>query len=190
MSLDATPSDDELRRMHAERMARSRGQLAVSRDVRARLKAQEEGWSHLLPSLEKITRPGNKSPRKNASPTEHEEQRKLFTWIDEEARPHQPEFGFIFAVPNGAYRSPSVAGKSKAEGQRPGYFDIGWDLQRGRYAGFRGELKRQHGGSLSPLQQEWQVWYERNGLYTCVVHGWEAMRDELHAYFTLSSITE
>lgn len=134
--------------------------------------------------------PQKRTRAKSAAPTEHAEQVALFAWIDTEQRIKHPEFGFIFAIPNGAFRSPSVAGKSKAEGQRPGYPDIAWDLPCGPFRGFRGELKRQGSGVLSPLQQEWHVWLERCRLYVCTVHGWEAMRDELLAYYALRAVSE
>jgi hypothetical protein len=124
------------------------------------------------------------------SPTEHQEQRALFTWIDgKKGEPEtgyafkHPDFAWIYAVPNGGYRSIATAAMMKAEGVRIGYADIGWDVPRGRYTGFRGELKRVGAGQLSPRQMEWSHWYERCGLYTCAVEGWEAMRAELLSYY-------
>jgi hypothetical protein len=139
---------------------------------------------------------GTPAPRKSEkgrhlkSPTEHQEQRALFTWIDgKKGEPEtgyafkHPDFAWIYAVPNGGYRSIATAAMMKAEGVRIGYADIGWDVPRGRYTGFRGELKRVGAGQLSPRQMEWSHWYERCGLYTCAVEGWEAMRAELLSYY-------
>lgn len=181
MTLDACPSDAELLRMAQERAARRSGSImlpAVLPDP-------------AIDPVSEVTRP--RAPRSKAppAPTEHAEQVALFRWIDgtrDEPGARvtiDPVFGFIFAVPNGAFRSPAVAAKSKAEGQRPGYPDIGWDLRRGPYVGFRGELKRQDGGVVSPLQAEWHVWLERQGLYVVTTHGWEAMCDQLLWYFHL-----
>lgn len=184
MSLDARPSDAELLRMAEERAARRSGSIMLPA---AALAAPD-------PATTVATSPAAARPRRPkgpASPTEHAEQRRLFEWIDgTRDRPGaretiDPAFGFIFAVPNGGHRTPAVAAQMKAEGVRAGYPDIGWDLARGPYRGFRGELKRVGAGVVSPLQAEWHVWLERQGLYVVVAHGWEAMRDQLLWYFHL-----
>lgn len=175
MSLDAYPSNEEILRKLAERKARTPPPGPFD----------YLGAGYVGVDLRGMAPVPQKRPAKTRSvPTEHQEQVTLFKWIDEDARHLHPEFGYIFAIPNGAYRSPAIAGKSKAEGQRPGYPDIAWDLCRGGYTGFRGELKRKDKGAVSPLQQEWHIWLERQGLYVCTTHGWEAMRDELLNYFS------
>lgn len=137
-----------------------------------------------------VRRPKSSKGRHLKSPTESQEQRALFKWIDGEKNHTQsgyaytrPEFYRIFHVPNGGYRSLATAVAMKAEGVRHGYADIAWDLPRGGFAGFRGELKRRGDNKISPAQIEWAEWYERCNLYTCAVEGWEAMRDELLRYY-------
>lgn len=166
MSLDAYPSNEDLLRIKAEREGRRQMRREINAAARLHAAADQ-----------------NRPAKTRSVPTEHQEQVTLFKWIDEDARHLHPEFGYIFAIPNGGYRTPAAAGKAKAEGQRPGYPDIAWDLPRGSYTGFRGELKRVVKGTVSPLQQEWHVWLERQGLYVCTTHGWEAMRNELLNYF-------
>lgn len=180
MSLDPPLPDAEILRKLAERQGR----------------IPERPFDNLGPGYVGVDLRGTASTpkRKRASkarsiPTEHEEQRKLFGWIDETQRLVAPVFGYIYAIPNGGYRTPAAAGKAKAEGQRPGYPDIAWDLPCGSYTGFRGELKRVGKGQLSPLQAEWHHWLKRCGLYVCVASGWEAMRDELLLYHSLTPIT-
>ena len=87
-------------------------------------------------------------------------------------------------VPNGGKRTKAVAAKLKATGVRPGYPDLVLDIARGRYHGWRGELKVR-GGRLSPLQSDWRNRLVSAGYRVDVVIGWEAMRDRLIDYLNL-----
>lgn len=97
----------------------------------------------------------------------------------------QPELARLYHVPNGGYRSAQTAGRLRQLGVRPGVFDLGLDLPRGPYHGWRGELKRQRGGAPSPAQLSEQEWLIGNGYWAEVHFGWEAARRDLLRYLAL-----
>ena len=90
-------------------------------------------------------------------PTEHEEQRELVRWF----RQTWPGVR-IFAIPNGGARSPSVAGRLKAEGVSKGVPDLYIPAWRTWI-----EMKRQKDGSVSPEQKDWHQYLESIG--DCVI---------------------
>ena len=90
-------------------------------------------------------------------PTEHEEQREFVSWF----RKTYPGVR-IFAIPNGGARTPSVAGRLKAEGVSKGVPDLyipAWRVWV--------EMKRQKGGAVSPEQKDWHQYLESCG--DCVI---------------------
>lgn len=119
-------------------------------------------------------------------PTEHHEQRLLIDWCATQKVPH-PELQYIFAVPNGARTSMSVAKRLKAEGLRKGYPDLGLDVARGGFHGLRLELKRLNGvpSAVSPEQRAWGEWLMTQGYSWHVCFGWEAARYRLLQYLAL-----
>ena len=62
---------------------------------------------------------------------------------------------YLFAIPNGAYKSMSARMKFKREGLSPGYPDLGLDLPVGRFHGLRIEMKRKVGSVVSQEQADW-----------------------------------
>ena len=90
-------------------------------------------------------------------PTEHEEQREFVRWF----RQTYPDIR-IFAIPNGGARSPSVAGKLKAEGVSKGVPDLYIPVWRVWV-----EMKRQKGSAVSPEQKDWHQYLESCG--DCVI---------------------
>ena len=90
-------------------------------------------------------------------PTEHEEQREFVSWF----RKTYPGVR-IFAIPNGGARSPSVAGRLKAEGVSKGVPDLYIPAWRTWI-----EMKRQKGGAVSPEQKDWHQYLESIG--DCVI---------------------
>lgn len=97
----------------------------------------------------------------NTLPSEHEEQKGIVNWI----RSKFPEV-VVFAIPNGDYRSISVAKRLKAEGVTPGVPDLfipDWNLWI--------EMKKQKGGRLSQDQKEMIEHLERIGHTVIVGYG-------------------
>ena len=90
-------------------------------------------------------------------PTEHEEQREFVRWF----RQTFPSVR-IFAIPNGGARSPSVAGRLKAEGVSKGVPDLYIPAWRTWV-----EMKRQKGGAISPEQKDWRQYLASCG--DCVI---------------------
>jgi hypothetical protein len=81
------------------------------------------------------------SPLSNPSPDEDWEQAKFFSslipmMID------TPEFGLVFAVPNGGKRAIKTAVRLKRTGVKPGVPDVHFPVPRGPYVGWWGEMKR------------------------------------------------
>ncbi|MDD3917273.1 MAG: VRR-NUC domain-containing protein [Synergistaceae bacterium] len=96
-------------------------------------------------------------------PTEHEEQRAFVRWFRRKYKDV-----LIFAIPNGGARSPSTAVKLKAEGVVRGIPDLfipAW----GTFV----EMKRVVGGRLSPEQNHWKSYLEREGYAVLVCAGCE-----------------
>jgi hypothetical protein len=143
-------------------------------------------------SREMIENAGPDSPlralvkqRASPRPLEFMEQSQLIAWADDPAnRLRYPELEGLMHVPNGGKRTKAVAAKLKATGVRPGYPDLVLDAARGRYHGWRGELKVR-GGRPSELQLVWHERLRLAGYRVDVVIGWEAMRDRLVDYLSL-----
>jgi hypothetical protein len=167
MSLDAPKSDAELLRLRDERLAQRAGAPVP------RLNGVALGPN--APSLDRGTRA---SPRA----FEHALQRRLFEWAWGEAAIAYPELRRLYAVPNGASASSkAAAGKRKAEGQRAGVLDIGLDVARGGWHGFRAELKAP--GRKPTAEQLAEIEQLRADGYFAVWRvGWEPVRDDLLAY--------
>ena len=94
-------------------------------------------------------------------PSEHQEQAGFVQWI----RAKWPRV-LIFAIPNGGKRNISTARNLKLEGVVPGVPDLfipAWGIWI--------EMKRQHGGRLSPEQIEMINYLESIGHRVIVGHG-------------------
>ena len=105
-------------------------------------------------------------------PTEHEEQREFVRWF----RQTYPGVR-IFAIPNGGARSPSVAGRLKAEGVSKGVPDLyipAWRVWV--------EMKRTKGGSVSPEQKDWRKYLESIGDFVIVGKGNEDAQRQIIAH--------
>lgn len=128
--------------------------------------------------------------RKSLVPTEHWEQTQLFVWCEHNLIRY-PDLRWLFAIPNftghmGGQKARLIQGaKLKREGRKAGYPDLGLDVARGGYFGWRGELKRQKDGQVRAHQKPWHDRLRAQGYYVAVAKGWEAMRDELIAYLAL-----
>lgn len=127
-------------------------------------------------------------------PTEHAEQVALMTWARIMAvTGRHPELAYLTAVPNFSGRlgnAPPIAAirqaqRLKKEGRRKGYPDLLLDVARGGYHGWRGEMKREKGGTVSMEQKAWHIWLQAQGYRVDVCKGSEAMQAALVAYLTL-----
>jgi len=94
--------------------------------------------------------------------TEHDEQATLFAIAS-----YRPELRWMFAIPNGGYRTKATAGKMRAEGLRAGISDIFLPLPTDKYHGLFLEMKVGH-NKLTDLQKEFQNYATQQG-YCCKV---------------------
>lgn len=60
----------------------------------------------------------------------------------------------LFAIPNGGWRNPTVAGKLKAEGVAPGVPDLFFAYPHGDYHGLWIEMKNGKAGRVSDSQEQ------------------------------------
>lgn len=148
-----------------------RALLAPSTPVRARGARKGRGGSATLP----------RAPGAAQTPTEHAEQAALIAWADGAAA-RVPELGLLFAIPNGARTSMSVARRLKAEGLRAGVPDLLLPVPRPPAAGLFVELKRRRDGVVSPEQRAWHVALQAQGYAVQVCKGWEAAARAILAY--------
>jgi hypothetical protein len=86
--------------------------------------------------------------------SEHDLQAAVITECDRRSI-LRPEYGLIFAIPNGGHRHPAVAAKLKAEGVRPGVLDLFLPVARHGWHGFFIELKVDD-NKPSEAQLEWK----------------------------------
>ena len=103
--------------------------------------------------------------------TEHEEQREFVRWF----RQTYPTVR-IFAIPNGGARTPSAAGRLKAEGVSKGVPDLyipAWRVWV--------EMKRQKGGTVSTEQKDWHQYLESIGDCVIVAKGCADAQQLFHA---------
>ncbi len=67
----------------------------------------------------------------------------------------QPEAGLLFHIPNGGARTAVTGARMKAEGVKKGVPDLMLPVSRGGFHGLFIEMKRRHGGRVSPEQASW-----------------------------------
>jgi hypothetical protein len=114
-------------------------------------------------------------------PTESVEQQNLFQWAALQSSAH-PEVAMLYHIPNGGARSKATAGRLKAEGVRAGVPDLCLPVPRGPYHGLYIELKRRHGGQVSPAQRDWLNRLRERGYAVSVCRGWEDAAQTIMAY--------
>jgi hypothetical protein len=83
-----------------------------------------------------------------------------------------PEYDWVYAIPNGQYRK----GQRLEPGVKAGYPDLGWDLARGGFHGWRCELKYKD-NKPGPEQVAWARWLESQGLYVVTI--WDSVSEVL-----------
>ena len=94
--------------------------------------------------------------------TEHDEQYKLFLWTR-----YRPELRWMFAIPNGGYRTKATAGKMVAEGVKRGVPDLMLPLPTDKFHGLFIEMKFGK-NKMTPEQQEFFDYATQQG-YLCKV---------------------
>ena len=114
-------------------------------------------------------------------PTEEQEQAAIFEWA-ELMKPQLPELALLFHVPNGGLRSKPEAVRMKKTGVKPGVPDLCLPVPRGESHGLFIELKRRHGGKVSPDQKAWIEALTDQGYYAEVCRGAEEACDLIIAY--------
>jgi hypothetical protein len=122
-------------------------------------------------------------PKKAIIPcaSESQEQKALIQWATMSLG-RLPELYQLFAIPNGANKSPAAAAKFKAEGLKPGVPDLFLAVPRGEYHGLFVEMKRRKGGVISPDQEAWLICLSKYGYAVSVCLGWEEARDAILQY--------
>ncbi len=103
-------------------------------------------------------------------PNEHQIQAAYFDWV----RLTYPGCKLIYAVPNGANKSPAARMKFMREGQIPGMPDVNIDIQRQGRPGMRIEVKSAK-GLLSKDQIEAIKQLDKAGYETWVCHSTDEM---------------
>lgn len=111
-------------------------------------------------------------------PSEHEEQKALTKW----ARSRGIEL--LFAIPNGGYRSMSVAKKLKAEGVQPGVPDMLLAIPRAPYHGLFIEMKSMK-GTASKIQKAWITALNAQGYKAVICRGFEEGKATIKDYLTV-----
>lgn len=83
--------------------------------------------------------------------SEHEEQKQLISLVD--AAYPADVAALLYAIPNGGDRNPVVGMKLKLEGVRRGVPDLFFAYPHKGFHGLYIEMKRRHGGRVSPEQE-------------------------------------
>ena len=120
----------------------------------------------------RISQDRKPKPAKAPTKTESEEQQEIIRWWDGGAClvwGLQPED--LYAVPNGGFRTPAEARILLGEGVRPGRPDLGLDVTRPGYAGFRLEMKRVGEKGPRENQRQYLTLLVERGYACAVAHG-------------------
>lgn len=114
-------------------------------------------------------------------PTEDQEQAALMQWA-RTMEGRWPELADLHAIPNGGLRSKATAARLKATGVKPGVPDLHLPVARQGCHGLYIEMKRRHGGRISPDQLRWMEELTRQGHRCAVCRGWEEAKRVIEEY--------
>lgn len=116
---------------------------------------------------------------------EHFEQSAFFRWLDYTLTPSHPEYRYlIYAVPNGGKRNIVTAMKLKAEGVRPGVFDVNVDIAAGTFYGMKIEFKA---GKNKLTEEQLKFFgFAQKDYYCCTVYSWQEAAKNLVNYLQLN----
>lgn len=112
---------------------------------------------------------------------EAEEQKALFLWADM-SMGKWPCLRLMHHIPNGGYRKPSEASHLALEGVKSGVPDICLPVPASGLHGLYIEMKRVHGGTVSPQQKEWIHALREQGYAAEVCHGFDKAKDVIIRY--------
>lgn len=136
-----------------------------------------------MPSKTKSIGP---DPAKYAKGSEESHQIALFMKASQNFDKY-PELKWLFAIPNGGFRTKSEAGRFKASGVKSGVPDICLPVKRGPYSGLYIELKRPDSigrkeGKPSPEQEDWIDFLRSQGFGAMVCVGYEMAWNNIVRY--------
>jgi len=112
--------------------------------------------------------------------SEHDEQAKLFAIAS-----YRPELRWMFAIPNGGYRTKATAGKMAAEGLKAGIADVFVPIPSKDYHGLFIEMKFGR-NKLTELQQEFFEYATQQGYCCKVAYSAEEAIEIIDEYLGLS----
>ena len=122
--------------------------------------------------------------QKQAAPTETQEQAALLQWWRAGGRRSLglPRHALLFAIPNGANKSPAMAARFQREGLLAGIPDLCLAWPSGDRHGLFIEMKRRRGGRVSEAQTAAMAALEAAGYACAVCRGWNEAVAALEAY--------
>ena len=116
---------------------------------------------------------------KRLVPSEHEEQVQFVSMV---ALLYPEVASMLFAVPNGANKSPAARLRFRAEGLRAGVPDMFFAVARGGFHGLFIEMKRRKGGVVSAEQKAYIDALRARGYRAEVCRGCDEAMDVLSSY--------
>lgn len=115
-------------------------------------------------------------------PSEANEQQWLFRWAWDMQHLKWPELALLYHCPNGGSRNKIEAARLKGQGVKAGVPDVFLPVPKGGYHGLYIEMKKQHGGTVSPEQKEWIANLREQGYRVEVCKGFQSAADVIEAY--------
>lgn len=115
-------------------------------------------------------------------PSEANEQQWLFRWAWDMQHLKWPELALLYHCPNGGSRNKIEAARLKGQGVKAGIPDVFLPVPKGGYHGLYIEMKKQHGGTVSPEQKEWIANLREQGYRVEVCKGFQSAADVIEAY--------
>src|SRR5271163_1122383 len=140
----------------------------------------DTGLKYIIPKRK--PKPFKLTPPKAYIPKEYDEQVHVFEWALYGAGKDLDGIDLMYATLNGVRLPIGLARKMKRAGLCAGPPDINIDIARHGFHGFRGEMKREKGGTLSEGQEAWHIRLHEEGYYVCVARGAKAMIAEIKWY--------
>lgn len=119
--------------------------------------------------------------REVIAPDEDFEQSMLIQWCELSEQKY-PALKMIYAIPNGANKSPAAAMKFKRTGLRSGVPDLCLPVARGRFHSLYIEMKRTVKGNVSLNQKLWIEWLRKAGHRVEVCKGAEEAKTVIRDY--------
>lgn len=119
------------------------------------------------------------SPKKPKQ-SEHHSQVQLMKWSSTMFN-NYPELKWLFAIPNGGARDIRVAVKLKAEGVKPGVWDLFLPVARDGYHGMFIEMKFGK-NKLTITQKEFRAFIKDQNYYGVVAYSWNEAADAIEKY--------